>query len=290
LAKRTRSSSPHDLVHFKKPPVGEVALTFQFAGEAVDLDVLARFASEVRGKLPRVERQPVAPPMHETFDATPVEQIFQVTLDQLPRTWLLSEDGARLVQLQADRISYNWRRLDSQRYPRYSTLRREFRGYVSLLGDLLKATGRRMPAVNLCEVHYVNHVPAGPGSGGGHAELAQFVNRLRARPPRAYLPHVEDSQFNARWRIPASALGKDEGGRPVGRLLFTAGPGLKPPAFEPIYVINLVGRVIPLSQALTDAWKALDVAHEWVVLGFKDLTTPRMHKEWGLEETGRRAK
>ncbi len=32
--------------------------------------------------------------------------------------------------------------------------------------------------------------------------------------------------------------------------------------------------------------QALDLGHKWVVLGFKDLTTSKMHRRWGLNEEG----
>jgi hypothetical protein len=289
LAKRKTGSSPHDLIHFKNPPVEEVALTFQFAADAVDLAVLGRFAAEVVNSLPIQEQQPVAQPMRESFDIAPSpDPPFEIKFEpSLPRTWFMNKDRSRLVQVQRDRLSLNWRQPNGARYPRYTTLRREFGRYFNTLRRCLKTVKRDMPAINMCEVNYVNPVSVGATpKGGGHPELALIVNRLSRRPRSAYLPHVEDAQFAARWRIPASEIGEDTD-RPVGRLYLSAAPGLRPPQLEPIYIVNLLGRVIPLSGDSRAAWKALDVAHEWAVLGFKDVTTEQVHKAWGLEERER---
>lgn len=287
LSSRERRSSPHDLVSCDRPPVGEVALTFQFPGDVVDLDVLAGFVSAVRSEFPKTERQPVVPHMREQFDVLqPQPGGFEIILEPpnaLPRSWLINRDGTILLQLQGDRISLNWRRPDDAvSYPGYATLRRDLRRYFKVLGKCFEEVGREVPTVDLTEVTYVNAIES-PASarGGGHPELAKILNRVRPRPRKAFLPHAEDAQIQTRWRIPGEEVGA---GRPVGRLYLTAAPGLKPPTGKPIYVMTLVGRVMPAANSDRAAWRALDTAHKWVVLGFQDLTTKEMHELWGLRK------
>jgi uncharacterized protein (TIGR04255 family) len=271
--------------------VGEVALTVQFASDAVDLDVLASFASAVRAKLPIRQQQPTAPPMREDFGVAQPQMPFQISFEPptaLPRTWFISEDGEDLVQLQADRLSVNWRRTtESSRYPRYANLRKRLRQHLDTLRQCLDEAGRAMPPVNVVEVTYVNpiEVPATP-RGGGHPQLAKVLNRVRPRPRGAFLPHAEDAQFQARWRIPGSEIGAAD--RPAGRLYVAAQPGLNPATAAPIYMLTVTGRVLPQEgdEDAPEAWTALDVSHTWVVLGFKDVTTKEMHNLWGLREEG----
>lgn len=159
-SRERRFSSPHDLITCDRPPVGEVALTLQFAGDVVDLDVLAGFVSAVRSEFPRIDRQPTVPHMREQFDLPQPQPGFEITLEPpnaLPRTWLISRDETRLIQVQGDRISLNWRRPDdAANYPRYTTLRRDLRRYFKTLGRCFEETGRRTPTVDLAEVTYVN--------------------------------------------------------------------------------------------------------------------------------------
>lgn len=279
-------SSSHDFVRFDRPPVGEVALTHQFAEEVVDLDVLAGFASAVRSELPNRQRQQAAPRIRELFDVPQPQPEFEISLEPpntLPRFWFISGDGSQLVQLQGDRISLNWRKPDdASKYPSYATLRRDFRRYFGTLQEAIEEAGGPAPEVELSEVTYVNpvEVPV-PPRGGGHPELAKILNRVRPRPPKAFLPHAEDAQIHTRWRIPGSETGVAD--RPAGRLYMSAAPGLKPPTSVPIYIVTMVGRVIPAGGG-ERAWRALDIAHRWVVLGFTDLITRGMQEQWGFKE------
>jgi uncharacterized protein (TIGR04255 family) len=287
VPRQARRSSKYDLVSFEHPPVAEVALSVQFPPDTVDVEALGLFGRAVRRELPVRQRQPIAPPMVETFDLVPLPQTIEIHLEgptSLPRTWFLSEDGVQLVQLQHDRMTMNWRELDRDvDYPRYVKLRERFEEILRHLTDALDELGQPHP-VNLCEVTYVNPVddetPRTPAAG--HPDLAKIINRLRTRPRDAFLPEAEDAQLQARWRIPAQELARED--PPGGRLYLSAAPGFKPPENAPIYLVNLTARVIPSHGDSANVLQALDVGHKWVVLGFKDLTTPRMHKRWGLKE------
>lgn len=266
-------------------------MSVQFQSDAVDMEALGRFAGVVRRELPHRQRHPVAPSMVEAFDKVPVTPSIEVHLEApttWPRTWFMSEDGVQLVQLQHDRFTLNWRELEQGvAYPRYDQLRARFE---ELFGHLLEGLDEvgTAPLINLCEVTYVNPVEyrGRRAAAGHHPDLAKIINRLRSRPRGAFLPEPEDAQLQARWRIPPEEVGR-EGPLPAGRLYLSASPGLRPPQNTPIYLVNLTARVIPSGGDAHSAMAALDAGHKWVVLGFKDLTTPRMHQQWGLKEQER---
>lgn len=261
-----------------------MALSAQFAVDTVDLEALGLFAHRVRPELPVRQQQPALPRMMEAFDTLPFLGGVEIRFDDpmtLPRAWFLSENGVELVQVQHDRLTLNWRELDhSVEYPRYAVLRERFSRLLSTLEECVGEAGKNA-AIDLCEVTYVNPIEH-PTGEDRHPDLAEIINRLRARPRDAFLPDAEDAQLQARWRIPAEEIGRK--GPAAGRLYLAASPGLKPPKNAPIYMINLTGRVIPSSGASIDALEALDVAHKWVVLGFKDVTTRAMHRLWGMKE------
>lgn len=284
-AARNSSIRRRKLVTFRRPPVAEVALTVQFSEPVVDWLVLAEFTVRTRSELPQTSQQPALPRIDETFDVVPGLPPFQITFEPqppLPRTWFISGDGALLVQVQADRMSLNWRRTSHDAaYPRYDDLRSRFDAHLDTLFACIAGAGRDAPSIDVCEVAYVNPVEVpGRHRGPGHPDLAKVVNRLR--PPRrdAFLPPAEDAQYQARFRIPSSSGGD----APCGRLTVSAAPTLEQASSQPIYMVQLLARVLPDSGDVAAAGEALDRGHEWVVLGFKDVTTPAMHEIWGLME------
>jgi uncharacterized protein (TIGR04255 family) len=260
--------------------VTEVALTAQFQSPVVDLGILGAFAAKVEGQFPTQDQRPPAEVIQpETFNQAPgplpfrIEQLNQV---QLPRVWFISKDNERLIQLQADRISVNWRSMsgDPTKYPRYSKLRDIFKRQLATLIEIAEKR-ERLAQVIACEVLYVNPVsPPGRTEPGTHPDLATIINRLR-RPPRgAFLGKPEDSQWQARWRIPS-----ENNGEPAGRLHVYAAPALSEDQ-RPIYVIQMNGRTTPASPDSKGALDALDLGHKWVVKGFEDITTNKMHQIW----------
>ena len=287
--------SVYDLVSFAQPPVAEVALTVQFDAETVDIEAFGLFAHELREQFPVRQRQPVLPAISETFDELAGMPSFNIQFTDpasLPRLWLISKDGTELVQLQHDRLSYNWRRLDENtRYPRYAHLRKRLSRLLEVLSECVDTASRagdggRKPTVNLCEVVYVNPVEfaAGDSPSKEHPDLSRIIARLRPPPKGAFLPNTEDTQLQARWRIPSSALGRTGG--PVGRLHLAVVPALKPPLQTPIYMMNLTARVFPASPTQRNVMKALDAGHEYAVLAFTEVTTKEAQQYWGIMEDG----
>lgn len=276
--------SPFDLVRFKRPPVTEVALTAQFGEPIVDLATLGLFAEQIQKQFPNQSQRPPAAPIEpETFDQTPTgPPPFRIQFAQdvqLPRLWFESASHDQLVQLQADRLSVNWRLLDGDptEYPHYDELRKVFERQLNRLRRIVKKRGRDLD-VTACEVLYVNPIePVGKAAPGMHPDLAGVLNRVSRSPTNAFLGRPEDSQYQARWRIP----GPD--GQSIGRLYLSAEPAVSD-ADQSIYLVQLVGRTIPSGSQTKAVMKALDAGHAWVVQGFTDVTTKTMHKIWEREE------
>lgn len=279
--------SGRKLVDFDAPPVIEVALCLQFETPVVDIGALAAFTTAVADSLPRQTSQPVLPRQDEQFGVAPSVPAFEVAFGiaaaGLPRTWFQGE-GPWITQLQPDRLIVNWRidRPDrSLPYPGYETVRERLTDHLALLQEAVGRSGRALPAVDLVEVTYVNRieVPDTPASYDSHPDLGVILNRVAAIEGQSFLGVPEDAQYQARWRIPSSS-GEP---RPAGRLYLIATPTLDTDRQLPIYLLNLTARVKPTADQGSPI-AALNLAHDWVVLGFKDLTTNGMHSAWGLRE------
>lgn len=266
-------------VSFRDPPVTEVAFTVQFATSVIDLELLGDIAGAAKEAFPRREQQPALPPMIEEFGVGPVmpQFIFQ-TGQTLPRTWFVSGDGAELIQVQADRLGYNWRREDSAQrpYPRYDRLRGEFIEHLLPAANAVAASSSSA-RINMVELAYVNQLRV-PGAArrDPHPALGTFLRPV-CEFRGEFLTEPEDARLQARWRIPGSD------GAPIGRLYVAADPVFLRDE-TPVYQFGLTARLLAPHAVPPATIDLFDLAHDWIVRGFKDLTTLDMHSLWGLEE------
>jgi uncharacterized protein (TIGR04255 family) len=115
-------SRPADLPEFEQPPVSEVVLWVQFASNPQFRIVHAGlFWGSIREQFPSVSEQVPLPPAFEAFGVPMMGQPVQLqALFAFPRFWFESDDKTYLLQLQQDRILFNWRATSGQStYPRY---------------------------------------------------------------------------------------------------------------------------------------------------------------------------
>jgi len=74
------------------------------------------------------------------------------------RHWLTSEDDVHLIQIQADRLVYNWRRgLQNAPYPHFEYLQEKFWSIVEKWSTFLKGIEKTLELTQW-EVSYINHI------------------------------------------------------------------------------------------------------------------------------------
>jgi toxin HigB-1 len=139
---------PFDLPSYERPPVSEVVLSVQFASNPQFQIVHAGlFWQLVRDQFPNVSEQIPLQAVFETFGgqvapAGPI-QVQAFSTPPFPRFWFESEDRAYVLQLQQDRILFNWRAISSDSvYPRYETLRERFLTRLRRLAEFFEREDR----------------------------------------------------------------------------------------------------------------------------------------------------
>jgi uncharacterized protein (TIGR04255 family) len=265
-------------VTFANPPVTEVAfsVTFEVSQPVIDeVTTLSEFwQTPLRETFPTAQRQPPLPPVVESFDLTPAQPIIQFFGDQPPfRYWFIEEGEVCLIQVQGDRLAFNWRKREpSQTYPRYSQLAPRF---FDVFERFLNFASVPEGSGTWCELTYINTVPAASGSQM-HGQLAKYLGDLVRDPERSFLPPIEDTTLQERFRI------TDDTGRPVGRIYVTATPALTS-AGDPAYQINLtVRKLAPEGDIRSCVRDCFAEAHSLLVNSFVELTTHEAHVTWGL--------
>jgi uncharacterized protein (TIGR04255 family) len=262
-----------NLVDFAKPPVQEVVFTVQFVDPVITFDILTQIRARIRDDYPQHQSLPMRGRLEERFDES-LRMRFEIPWGaERPLHWFTSDDGQLLLQVQEDRLAFNWRRQGGDgTYPRYSQLRATFADHLSALISDLKAAGLN-PAVDICELGYINELETPLRGEPPRAELRDALVPAKSAPSGDFLGPSDDLQWAARWLIPLDA-------RPVGRLYADAQAAQRATDGKPVHVLTMTARLAQTANTLPEVFALFDLGHEWIVKGFADLTTKEMHETW----------
>jgi uncharacterized protein (TIGR04255 family) len=266
---------PKNLPEYRKPPVVEVAISVQFEDlEGFQPLHFGLLWERFQERYPKTEHHPPLPSRVELFGARGQQQATLSMQSEFPvgRTWFQSADGLRLIQVQRDRFTLNWRKQDTDaEYPRYETLKAEFRAELDSLLSFVSEHRLGEFTPTQCELTYVNHIPIGQG-WSQLKELSQVVSLCGGDSRDQFLPDLEGTRLLWHYRF-------EEQGSPLGRLYVQLQSALQSDQ-RPVLVLQLVARGEPIGDGLMGTLAFADRAHEWIVRGFTAITTERMHRIW----------
>jgi uncharacterized protein (TIGR04255 family) len=271
------------LPDYDNPPINEVVLGVQADTLKLTTPLIGLFWTLSRDVYPEFQVHPALDPVIELFGeemprtigpGSRVPALRLLAQPETPRCWFIEESGSRLVQIQQDRLICNWRRVSNdERYPRYSAVREMFVGeYARLEGFLVREPLGGHLEPNWCEVSYVNHLVPTPQWRLG--ELGKVFSILAQR-QLAFLPPAEEGSFEFKFLIP------DADGKPNGRLHVSAKEAVRRKDGARLLILELTARGRPEGERLDGVLRFMDRAHEWIVRGFTDVTSPLMHELWG---------
>lgn len=266
----------HALPEFSRPPVVETVLGVQFGPlDAFTVSHFGLYWTRIRDEYPKVEVQPPLRPVTERFgaDAQIGEPGLEVSLVTGPeiRCWFIDPSDTRLVQIQRDRFILNWRKVKrDEAYPRYRTLRPKFEEEWKRFCRFLSDEGSRSPEVDQCEITYVNTIEISEGLESA-GKIESLVAYWSSSPSGDFLRTPETVSLNARFLMPENK----------GRLYVAVQPAIRRRDAREVLHLTLTARGSPESPALRDVLSWFDLGHEWIVRGFTDFTTRRMHELWG---------
>ena len=253
---------------FNKPPVVEVVFGVLFSTpQPIKVVHVGLFWEKVRRDFGRVEEVPPLIPVLECFD--PVFFPEPIQFDSTPRTWFLSEDGQMLIQIQKDRFLFNWKRTTNEDpYPFYDHIAGKFEGFLKEFAKLLLSEGIGEIFYRQFELTYVNHIDAVCGAGDVDKEV--LVDHMKKHDSTRFLPAPDSYNWKTSYPLPEQE----------GRLHVVAQLVLLPPTMKRVTQLEMTVRGI--SKVTTDeerkAW--FEMAHEWIVKGFIDVTTPEWQERW----------
>jgi uncharacterized protein (TIGR04255 family) len=205
-------------------------------------------------------------PVVETFSGAERSDV-DLTVPYLPRIWFVSRDGNAIVQVQRDRLLHNWRKIHpTDEYPRYSVVKEKFsKRFAEFEAFLLENQLGTVSPIQF-EMTYLNHIPVGSG-WETFMELGKVFPDFNWRTSERFLPLPEKVNWRTSFAMPDN----------IGRLHLSIQNGLRRQDKLPVFVVDLTVRGIGQERSTKDMWNWFNVAREWIVRGFADITGGELH-------------
>lgn len=251
------------LPSYDLPPVTEVACSVLFSSiEQLLSPHIGLLWQQFQPEYPFCDDvAPIAPKI-EVFGNQNIEPEFELShVPPLPRVWFINQNGTRVVQIQRDRLVYNWRKVSAEsEYPRYASLIKAFQGYLSNFDVFLKEAELGQVRPLQYELTYINQIPKGQAWSSIEDIGKVFPDFKWISNPQRFLTHPQSISWATVFELP------DQLGR-----LHTS---VKPAIFNdnPTLLFELTVRGIGNYNSLEVLQNWFDVAHEWIVRAFADLT------------------
>lgn len=191
----------------------------------------------------------------------------------LPRVWFIDATESNLIQLQTDRIYFNWRkRAGAADYPRYPSVVKNFADRYRMLAEVANQFNLGPLEPKVLDLSYINVFPRGEA----WSELADlqkiFPSFAWHRSADSFLPPPQGLAFQADYVLPNGQ----------GKLTVKLTPGKRRADNAEVYSFNLSAKGIGEDTSLEGMMGWFDMAREHIVRGFSELTDPEIQLEkWG---------
>jgi len=262
------------LPKFDNPPVIEVVCGITFAElEELRAVQLGYLWDKLR---PKYEHSKEMAPLRraiEVFEEQRQVEFQFSDIPPLPRTWLLTANENGIVQIQKDRLLHNWKRVEpGEEYPHYEKVIQEFRDCLAQFEAFLNE--RSIGAVEPLqyELTYVNHVP----QGDGWEEIGDVGNIFPDFAWRntgdRFLPQPDTINWRTSFAMPQQS----------GRLHCVIRHTKRTSDKMPIFMLEMTARGMASEPSKEAMWSWFDLAHEWIVRGFAEITHESIRTSvWG---------
>ncbi len=253
------------LPYYRNPPINEVVCGMRIhPADNLLIPHIGLLWDKFRAEYPRLQHtQPLATTKGEIA-------VDKVTKLPIPRIWFISNSDDQLIQFQNDRFYFNWRKRKND-YPRYKNMMSNFeivfRAVKALFNEF--ELGELEPIEY--ELTYLNHIPRGNGWETIDDLSNIFSDFHWNKSDTRFLHHPKEVGWAADFSFPDQK----------GHLSISLKQGIRILDELPILIFELKAMGFDSEDSFRN-W--FDLAHEWIVRGFTDLTIDKMHEFWGVEK------
>lgn len=139
-------------MEYKNAPIAEVVIGMQFDGKVFDNPYIYNFYQDYKGQFPIIKENPALPSVIERIEGGAENKILQGFES---RKFFINGNNSKLIQLQPDRLLFNWKRTTEQlEYPHFHAVLEEFMNiYTRLDADCDLDT-----KITQVEITYLDHI------------------------------------------------------------------------------------------------------------------------------------
>jgi uncharacterized protein (TIGR04255 family) len=232
------------------------------------------FWDRIREEFPSCVSQPAITNVVETFGSPKAMSVELFQGAPPTRALYQSRTSGELIQVQADRFSFNWKLVSGAEYPRYDATLPRFWALFDLFAEFLRQKKLGPIALTQCEVTNVNIIPVaefGGTFGQAASALAVHVPTLEEYPELA----LENAQVAARY------LMSDEDGVPFGRVHASAHSVFNIATAEAAIRLDLTARGGKPSLDRQSAQEFFECSRNAINAAFLAYTSVKAHAHWG---------
>lgn len=258
------------LPDYGSPPVIEVVCGILF--KAIDKLLaphLGLLWEKYRAEYPICRELPPLAPVIEYLGEPPRIDFQLADVPPLPRIWFVHEKDNGIIQVQRDRFLHNWKKVRPEDdYPRYPQIIKLFEDRLSRFESFLSENDLGVMEPRQYEMTYINHIPQGEGWTKLNEIGKVFPDySLRANEQR-FLPDPEGINWRTSFVLPDDA----------GRLHVKIQHAKLLDSGIPVLLLDLTARGIGMDRSPQGRVNWFDLAREWIVRGFTDLTGEDVQK------------
>jgi uncharacterized protein (TIGR04255 family) len=215
------------------------------------------------------EVAPLTPTVERFEKPAPVELRF-ADVPPLPRVWFVHANDNGIIQVQRDRFLHNWKKVRPEdEYPRYPKVIEMFQDRLSQFEAFLRENDLGVIEPVQYEMTYINHIPQGEGWTTLNEIGKVFPDFALRADQQRFLPEPEGINWRTSFALPEQA----------GRLHVKIQHGKHRETQQPILVLDLTVRGIGADRSVEGMKEWFDLAREWIVCGFADLTSEDVQRD-----------
>ncbi len=214
----------------------------------------------------------VAPlgPIIERFEEPPQMTLEIANVPPLPRVWFVHREGNGLIQVQRDRFLHNWKKAKPEEsYPRYHTVKKRYNDSFLKFQNFLEENDLGAIEPLQYEMTYINHIPQGEGWKTFGDIAALFPDFSFDAKKTRFLPKPNALNWRTTFVLPENAARMHV---VIRNVKMREGGQL-------IILLELTVRGIGQDKSTEGMLSWFDLAREWIVCGFADITAEKVQRE-----------